>query len=87
MSLKRRHRLFQMLKKVSLATKRVGRRHANVYYKTHGIFLVPLQKSRETDERVARMFGSTAEKTKVEENRIKSGKEMPHSLSRMAKRT
>jgi hypothetical protein len=51
-------------------TKSVGRQRVNVYYKTRGTFLVPLQKSRERDERVAGMFVSTAEKAKLEENRI-----------------
>jgi len=50
--------------------KSVGRQRVNVYYKTHGIFLVPLQTSQERAERVAGMFGSPAEKNKVEENRI-----------------
>lgn len=70
MSLKQRHRLFRILKKMSFTIKSVGRQRVNVYYKKHGIFLVPLQKSRERAEGVSGVFGRNAEKTKREENRI-----------------
>ena len=65
---------------MSFTTKNVGRQSANIYYKTHGIFLVPLRKSRERGEKVAGMFDSTAQKTKVEENRIQSGKNVSYLI-------